>query len=99
MAAANPATSVTMPPPTAITTSARDRPEAAKRRASDSTVASVLASSPSAMVQTSKGRPGSRPTSQPASLIASWVTTTAILAPGGTKRATSWRAPAPTRMG
>ena len=32
-------------------------------------------------------------------LIASWVTTAASLAPGGTKRATSWRAPGPTSTG
>ena len=58
LAAANPATSVTIPPPTAMTTSAGDRPEAAKRRASISTVASVLDSSPSGTRQTSKGSPG-----------------------------------------
>ena len=60
-----------------------------KRRASDSTVAMVLASSPSPMMQTSNGTPGSSPSSQPASTIDSCVTTAAERAVGGTKRATS----------
>ena len=48
-AAANPATSVTSPPPTATTTSARVSPQDAHARHSASTVASVLAASPSAI--------------------------------------------------
>ena len=64
-----------------MTTSARERPARAKRRASASTVASVLASSPSGMRQTSEGTPGS--SLDPAGvLIASWVTITADLAAG-----------------
>ena len=78
-----------MPPPTAITTSERESPVRANRRQSPSTVARVLLASPSPMVQTSKGRPGSRPSSHPASSTASWVTTTARLAAAGTSRDSS----------
>ncbi len=88
-----------MPPPTATTTSALDRPALAKKRASTSTVASVLASSPSGMTHTSKGTPGSNPSIQPASKIDCCVTITAALAVAGTKRAVSWRAPGPTSTG
>ncbi len=49
-AAANPATSVTMPPPTAMTTSERESPACANRRQRPSTVSRVLFASPSPMV-------------------------------------------------
>ena len=56
----------------------RRRPATGRRGRSggpaSSTVASVLASSPSGMTHTSEGTPGSRPSTQPASLIACWVT-------------------------
>ena len=56
-AAAKPATSVTMPPPTPMTTSARVRPIAANPRVSDSMVASDFASSLSPITNTSEGEP------------------------------------------
>ncbi len=75
VAAANPATSVTRPPPTATTTSLRASPERAKDRQRSSTVARRFPVSPSGMVTTSNGSPGSRSSSQPASAMPAWVTT------------------------
>ncbi len=69
-AAANPATSVTTPPPTATTQSARVRPQRLHAAHRSSTVARVLASSPEPIGKTSWSTPGS--TGKP---MPGWVTT------------------------
>ncbi len=56
-----------------------------------SIVANVFARSPSAIVTTSKGIPGSTSTPMPL-----WVTTVARRAPGGTLSAIAARTPGPT---
>ena len=96
----SPATSVTMPPPTATTTSARERPARAKKRASSSTVASVLASSPSGMTHDLGGHAGVQslqPAGVPDRLLRHERRPTWRRAAGSA--ATSWRVPAPTSTG
>ena len=83
-AAANPATSVTSPPPTATTTSARVSPQDAHARHSASTAASVLFASPSAISKRRCSRPGSI-----ASSMSAWVTMAARVAPDGRTPASS----------
>ncbi len=93
-AAAKPATSVTMPPPTATTTSLRVRPHRAQARHRSSTVTSVLWTSPSPITK-SAGRSRSRRLTP----IRSWVTTAARLARRRDQRASSLTAPAPMTTG
>ena len=91
MAAANPATSVTIPPPTAITTSLRVSPMPANPRASDSTVDSVLWASPAPISNRCDGNPGSTVKGMPA-----WVTIAARRAVGGSTSPSAATAPWPT---
>ncbi len=90
-AAAKPATSVTMPPPTPMTTSWRVSPKRANPRIRSSIVPSVLWASPSPISKRSQGTPGSTSSGMPA-----WVTMAARRAVGGTTVASSARAPWPT---
>ncbi len=88
-----------MPPPTAMTTSARESPAWAKNRVDRLDGGERLGVLAVGDAEDPEGTPGSTPSTQPASSIASWVTITADFAPGGRNRATSWRAPAPTSTG
>lgn len=90
-AAAKPATSVTIPPPTPTTTSLRVSPMRAKPRLNVSMVASDLCSSPCPISNTSNGTPGSIVTGMPA-----WVTMAARAAERGSSAASSDTTPWPT---
>ena len=90
-AAANPATSVTIPPPTATTASWRVIPHWDQARHSSSTAASVLVSSPRPIRKVRCSTPGSTATSMPA-----WLTTATRRARDGTDWARASTAPGPT---
>ena len=90
--AANPAVSVTTPPPTATTTSPLVSPHRENWRQRSSTVSRSLAGSPSPMVNTRWSTPASTSTPTP-----SWVTMAAREAPRGITSRSRWRAPRPTR--